>query len=86
MRYPLVPVALSFALGIGAAPFLFLSASQLVLWVSVVFGGAVLLLRVQRYSYGLFAALIGFFVLRPIIKARLQSPMEVVTLREQVAM
>jgi OFA family oxalate/formate antiporter-like MFS transporter len=31
------------------------------------------------------AALIGFFVLRPVIKARLKPPIEVVALREQVA-
>ena len=62
MLYPLVPVVLSFALGIGAARYLFFSASQLVLWISFVFGGAALLLRLQRYSYGLFAALMGFFL------------------------
>ena len=62
MRNPLLPITVAFAAGIWSAPYFFLSASQQVFWLAVIFLAGLVLLRVERYFYGLLLALMGFFL------------------------
>jgi competence protein ComEC len=60
LGYPLVLITLAFAAGIACAPYLILSASQIVFWIAVLFLMAVMLARFSRYGYGTFVSLLGF--------------------------
>ncbi len=62
MRHPLLPITVVFAAGIWSAPHFFLSASQQVFLISLMVLAALVLLRMERYSYGFAVALLGFFL------------------------
>jgi len=62
MRHPLVPIVAAFATGIWAAPYFYLSAWQQVLCLAAVLLFALVLLRIERFTFGFVLALMGFFL------------------------
>lgn len=62
MRNPLLYVVAAFAAGVWSAQHIFLSASTELFWISVFLCNALLLLRMNRHSYGWVCALAGVFL------------------------
>ncbi|MBI3895585.1 MAG: ComEC/Rec2 family competence protein [Acidobacteria bacterium] len=60
MRNPLLPITAAFAAGIWTAPYFYLSAPEQLFFMGLILLGAALLLRWERYSYGLALSLGGF--------------------------
>jgi len=61
-RYPLLPIAASFAAGIGAAPHCYLTAAEQIWLLTITTLGAAVLMIAGRHTSGLFFCWIGFLL------------------------